>query len=120
MKEFAMSYIEDLVTGNAKSIADMLKNALGGDFVQYEHIVTALKSEVAPVAAGGNIYDLTENSLNFISLVSKSPDRDMLIIVKKILRSTKYAATTYYSVAGLDDNPHRLPIYPQGGYSVNG
>jgi hypothetical protein len=34
----------------------------------------------------------------------------MGIIVKKIMRSTKYAATTYYSVTGADNNPHHLPV----------
>jgi hypothetical protein len=34
----------------------------------------------------------------------------MSIIVKKIMRSTKYAATTFYAVSGADNNPHHLPV----------
>lgn len=105
-----MSYIDELVESNAKSIGEMLKSTLADGVVSQEDIRSALQAEAEPVPAGGDIYNLTAKTNALIQKLQTSPDRDMLIIVKKILRSTKYAATTWYSVAGLDGNPHHLPI----------
>ena len=105
-----MSYIDQLVESNARSIAEMLKNSIGEGLVSGDEIRGALLAEAAPVPAGGDIYNVTTATNTLIHKLQTSPDRDMLIIVKKILRSTKYAATTWYSVAGIDDNPHHLPI----------
>jgi hypothetical protein len=88
----------------------MLKESLLRGHVQEQEIKNALLSEAAPVPAGGDIYNLTPTTEAFILKLQSSPDRDMLIIIKKILRSTKYAATTWYSVAGIDNNPHHLPL----------
>lgn len=105
-----MSYIDELVESNSRSIAEMLKSAIGAGFVTPEEIKNALLAEAAPVPAGGDIYNLTATTSHLIQKLQDAPDRDMLIIVKKILRSTKYAATTWYSVTGHDDNPHHLPL----------
>jgi hypothetical protein len=105
-----MTYINELVESNTRSIADMLKATLALGQVQSSEIRDALMAEAAPVPAGGDIYNLTPTTNALIHKLQDSPDRDMLIIVKKILRSTKYAATTWYSVTGQDDNPHHLPL----------
>lgn len=105
-----MSYINELVESNTRSIAEMLKSAIASGFVTQEEIKEALQAEAAPVPAGGDIYNLTSTTGKLIQKLQDAPDRDMLIIVKKILRSTKYAATTWYSVTGQDDNPHHLPL----------
>lgn len=107
-----MSYIDELVESNGRSITEMLKNSIAGGIVSQEEIRDALLAEAAPVPAGGDIYNLTATTNSLIHKLQSAPDRDMLIIVKKILRSTKYAATTWYSVAGIDNNPHHLPITP--------
>lgn len=105
-----MSYIDELVESNARSIHDMLKTSIAEGAVSSEEIRDALIAESAPVPAGGDIYNLTSKTNTLMHKLQTAPDRDMLIIVKKILRSTKYAAITWYSVAGLDNNPHHLPI----------
>lgn len=107
-----MSYINELVASNARSIAEMLKTSLANGIVTENEIHDALRAEAAPVPAGGDIYNLTAMTNTLMHKLQHSPDRDMLIIVKKILRSTKYAATTWYSVTGFDNNPHHLPIQP--------
>ena len=105
-----MSYINELVESNTRSIAEMLKSSIVAGFVTQEEIREALLAEAAPVPTGGDIYNLTSTTTQLIQKLQDAPDRDMLIIVKKILRSTKYAATTWYSVTGQDDNPHHLPL----------
>lgn len=105
-----MSYINELVDSNARSISEMLKASLAANIVTGQEIKDALLAEAAPVPAGGDIYNLTATTSQLIQKLQDAPDRDMLIIVKKILRSTKYAATTWYSVTGQDDNPHHLPL----------
>lgn len=105
-----MSYIGGLIESNLKSLTDMLKNALAAECISIEDLRLALEAESAPVPAGGDIYNVTESTNLLLAKLSNSPDRDMLIIVKKLLRSTKYAATTYYAVSGADDNPHHLPV----------
>ncbi|MCX6126666.1 MAG: hypothetical protein NTV34_18185 [Proteobacteria bacterium] len=105
-----MSYIDQLVDSNTRSISEMLKNSITEGLVTSDEIRNSLLAEAAPVLAGGDIYNLTATTNALIHKLINSPDRDMLIIVKKILRSTKYAATTWYSVAGIDGNPHHLPI----------
>lgn len=105
-----MSYINELVESNARSIAEMLKSTIALGLVTSAEIRDALLAEAAPVPAGGDLYNLTATTSTLIHKLQESPDRDMLIIVKKILRSTKYAATTWYSVTGQDDNPHHLPL----------
>ncbi|MCX6118920.1 MAG: hypothetical protein NT027_15390, partial [Proteobacteria bacterium] len=67
---------------------------------------------VKPVPAGGDIYNLTVLTNDLLAKIQQSNDRDMLIIVKKIFRSTKYAAITWYAVTGYDNNPHHLPVSP--------
>ena len=105
-----MSYISGLIDSNLKSLADMLRSSIESGLITSEQIKSALEAEAAPVPAGGDIYSVTATSTDFLSKLSLTPDRDMTIIVKKILRSTKYAATTYYSVSGADNNPHHLPL----------
>ena len=105
-----MSYIDQLVESNTRSIAEMLKTSITEGLVTSEEVREALLAESAPVPAGGDIYNLTGKTNALIQKLQSSPDRDMLIIIKKILRSTKYASTTWYSVAGLDNNPHHLPV----------
>jgi hypothetical protein len=105
-----MSYIAGLIDSNLKSLSDMLNSSLASGAITRDEIKTALEAEAAAVPAGGDIYSVTATSTEFLGRLSLTPDRDMLIIVKKILRSTKYAATTYYSVSGADNNPHHLPI----------
>lgn len=105
-----MSYINELVESNCRSIAEMLKMSISNGHVTGDEIRDALLAEAAPVPAGGDIYNLTSTTNALIHKLQEAPDRDMLIIVKKILRSTKYAATTWYSVTGHDDNPHHLPL----------
>ena len=105
-----MSYIAGLINSNLKSLSDMLNSSLASGAITRDEIKTALEAEAAAVPAGGDIYSVTATSTEFLGRLSLTPDRDMLIIVKKILRSTKYAATTYYSVSGADNNPHHLPI----------
>jgi hypothetical protein len=65
------------------------------------------------VPAGGDIYTVSEVTTELVKKLQGGPDRDMTVIVKKILRSTKYAATTYYAVSGADNNPHHLPVTRQ-------
>ena len=110
-----MSYIDELIASNQKSLQEMLKDSLENNALSVEDIHAALLAEAAPVPAGGDIYNLTSVSTELVHKIIKSPDRDMLTIVKKILRSTKYAATTYYSVTGIDGNPHHLPVTPITG-----
>jgi hypothetical protein len=105
-----MSYINGLIESNLKSLTDMLKLSLASSHVTVDEIRSALVAESLQVPAGGDIYNVTSISTELLSKLSNSPDRDMNIIVKKILRSTKYAATTYYSVSGGDNNPHHLPV----------
>ena len=108
-----MSYISDLIEGNLKSLNDMLKASITAETVSLEELRAALLAEAAPVPAGGDIYSVSELTTEVIKKLQSGPDRDMTIIVKKILRSTKYAATTYYAVSGADNNPHHLPITRQ-------
>ncbi len=107
-----MSYIEDLIEGNAKSLIDMLKDSIGADQISKDLIRSALIAEAAPVPAGGDIYRVSPSSSQLLEAIQGSLDRDMYIIVKKILRSTKYAAVTWYSASGADNNPHRLAVEP--------
>lgn len=108
-----MSYISDLIEGNLKSLTDMLKASIASNSVNPDELRAALLAEAAPVPAGGDIYSVSEVTNEIIKKLQSGPDRDMTIIVKKILRSTKYAATTYYAVSGADNNPHHLPITRQ-------
>lgn len=108
-----MSYISDLIEGNLKSLTDMLKASIAASTVNSDELRSALVAEAAPVPAGGDIYSVSEVTNELIKKLQSGPDRDMTIIVKKILRSTKYAATTYYAVSGADNNPHYLPIRRQ-------
>ncbi len=105
-----MSYISGLIESNLKSLTDMLKRSLSDEVICTDDLLRALQSEAAPVPAGGDIYNVTPASLDLLQKLSESADRDMSVIVKKILRSTKYAATTFYAVSGADDNPHHLPV----------
>lgn len=105
-----MSYINGLIESNLKSLTDMLKSSIAAAAITTDDLRAALEAEAAPVPAGGDIYNVTETTTQLLAKLSQSPDRDMSIIVKKLLRSTKYAATTYYSVTGADNNPHHLPI----------
>ena len=105
-----MSYISGLVESNLKSLTEMLKDALASEAISVSDLRLALEAEAAPVPAGGDIYNVTTSTTELLAKLSTSPDRDMSIIVKKILRSTKYAATTYYAVSGSDGNPHHLPV----------
>lgn len=108
-----MSYISDLIEGNLKSLTDMLKASIASNSLNPDELRAALLAEAAPVPAGGDIYSVSEVTNEIIKKLQSGPDRDMTIIVKKILRSTKYAATTYYAVSGADNNPHHLPITRQ-------
>ncbi len=105
-----MSYISGLIESNLKSLTDMLKDALSSEAITIDDIRLALEAEAAPVPAGGDIYNVTSTTTELLAKLAQSPDRDMSIIVKKLLRSTKYAATTYYAVSGADNNPHHLPV----------
>ena len=105
-----MSYIAGLIDSNLRSLSDMLNSSLSSGAITRDEIKAALEAEAAAVPAGGDIYSVTATSTEFLARLTQTPDRDMMIIVKKILRSTKYAATTYYSVSGADNNPHHLPI----------
>jgi hypothetical protein len=105
-----MSYISGLIESNLKSLTEMLKSSLAKESISLSDLRAALEAEAAPVPAGGDIYNVTGITTDLLSKLSQSPDRDMGIIVKKIMRSTKYAATTYYSVTGADNNPHHLPV----------
>jgi hypothetical protein len=105
-----MSYINGLIESNLKSLTDMLKLSLESNAIALSDLRIALEAEAAPVPAGGDIYSVTETTTHLLAKLSQSADRDMSIIVKKIMRSTKYAATTYYAVSGLDNNPHHLPV----------
>ena len=105
-----MSYISGLIESNLKSLTDMLKSAIAAEFINASDLRSALEAEASPVPAGGDIYNVTQNTTDLLAKISRSPDRDMGIIVKKIMRSTKYAATTYYAVSGSDNNPHHLPV----------
>ncbi len=107
-----MKYITELVESNSRAIADMLKNTIADGILGLDDVKDALLRETAPVPAGGDIYNLTQHSTDLLAKLQNSPDRDMLIIVKKIFRSTKYAATTWYAVTGADNNPHHLPVKP--------
>lgn len=108
-----MSYISDLIEGNLKSLTDMLKASITANAVNAEELRAALMAEAAPVPAGGDIYSVSDTTTELVKKLQGGPDRDMTVIVKKILRSTKYAATTYYAVSGADNNPHHLPITRQ-------
>jgi hypothetical protein len=108
-----MSYISDLIEGNLKSLTDMLKASITANTINSEELRAALMAEAAPVPAGGDIYSVSESTNEIVKKLQGGPDRDVTIIVKKILRSTKYAATTYYAVSGADNNPHHLPITRQ-------
>lgn len=108
-----MSYISDLIEGNFKSLTDMLKASLTDNTINPEELRAALTAEAAPVPAGGDIYSVSDSTTELVKKLQGGPDRDMTIIVKKILRSTKYAATTYYAVSGADNNPHHLPVTRQ-------
>lgn len=105
-----VSYISELIEGNLRSLTDMLKSSIAANAVTTEELRSALEAEAAPVPAGGDIYSVTSVTTALIGKLQQSPDRDMTIIFKKILRSTKYAATTYYAVSGADNNPHHLPV----------
>ena len=105
-----MSYISGLIEGNLKSLADMLKASIASNAITTEELRAALEAEAAPVPSGGDIYSVTEITNHVLKKLQDAPDRDMSIIVKKLLRSTKYAATTYYAVSGADNNPHHLPV----------
>ena len=105
-----MSYIAGLIESNLKSLSDMLNSSLASGAITRDEIRAALEAEAAAIPSGGDIYNVTVTSTEFLGRLTLTPDRDMMIIVKKILRSTKYAATTYYSVSGADNNPHHLPI----------
>jgi hypothetical protein len=107
-----MSYIDQLVETNSKSVQEMLKTAIEKEQVTRDEVKQAMVAESQPVPEGGELYHLTPVTLQVLQKIQESDDRDMLIIIKKIFRSTKYAATTWYSVAGLDNNPHHLPIEP--------
>lgn len=108
-----MSYISDLIEGNLKSLNDMLKASITANLVNLEDLRAALTAEAAPVPAGGDIYGVSDVTIELVKKLQGGPDRDMTIIVKKIMRSTKYAATTYYAVSGADNNPHHLPVMRQ-------
>ena len=105
-----MSYVQGLIESNQKSLCEMLRSSLNANVITESEIRVALEAEAAPVPAGGDIYSLTTTALDLLAKLSTSPDRDMSIIVKKIMRSTKYAATTFYAVSGADNNPHHLPV----------
>ncbi len=108
----SMKYLCELVESNTKSIAEMIANAVKQGAVTVTDINDALLKETAPVPAEGDIYNLSETSNILLHKLQQTEDRDMLIIVKKILRSTKYAAVTWYAVTGADNNPHHLPVQP--------
>lgn len=105
-----MTYINGLIASNLKSLSEMLKNSIADNAVSVEEIRTALEAEASPIPAGGDIYNVTAMSTDLLLKLAKSPDSDMGTIVKKILRSTKYAAITYFTVSGADSNPHHLPV----------
>jgi hypothetical protein len=105
-----MSYVQGLIDTNLKSLCEMLRSALDLNHISDSDIKAALEAESIPVPAGGDIYGLSDLSLSLLAKLAASPDRDMAIIVKKILRSTKYAAITFYAVSGADNNPHHLPV----------
>lgn len=96
-----MTYINGLIASNLKSLSEMLKNSIADNAVSVEEIRTALEAEASPIPAGGDIYNVTAVSTDLLLKLAKSPDSDMGTIVKKILRSTKYAAITYFTVSGL-------------------
>lgn len=105
-----MAYINGLIASNLKSLAEMLKDSIADNSVSVEEIRAALEAEALPIPAGGDIYNVTAVSTDLLLKLTKSPDSDMGTIVKKILRSTKYAAITYFTVSGADNNPHHLPV----------
>jgi hypothetical protein len=105
-----MAYINGLIVSNLKSLSDMLKTSLASESISVEDLRAALEAEASPIPAGGDIYNVTSLSTSLLAKLSQSPDSDMGTIVKKILRSTKYAAITYYTVSGADNNPHHLPL----------
>lgn len=105
-----MAYINGLIVSNLKSLSEMLKDSLAAQAITIEEIRTALEAEASPIPAGGDIYNVTAVSTELLLKLTKSPDSDMGTIVKKILRSTKYAAITYFTVSGADSNPHHLPV----------
>jgi hypothetical protein len=105
-----MAYINGLIVSNLKSLSEMLKHSLAAQVVTVDEIRTALEAEASPIPAGGDIYSVTATSTRLLAKIATSPDSDMGTIVKKILRSTKYAAITYFTVSGADNNPHHLPV----------
>ncbi len=105
-----MAYINGLIVSNLKSLSEMLKDSLAAKAITVEEIRAALEAEASPIPAGGDIYNVTSVSTELLLKLTKSPDSDMGTIVKKILRSTKYAAITYFTVSGADSNPHHLPV----------
>jgi hypothetical protein len=105
-----MQYILDLVQGNLQSLTSILKQSIADKAVCEADLLSVLKIESKPVPEGEDIYSLSAESQTLFEQISKSSDSDVLVIVKKIVRSTKYAAITWYTASGFDSNPHHLPI----------
>lgn len=110
IRAFYMQYILDLVQGNLQSLTSILKQSIAEKVVCEADLLSVLKIESKPVPEGEDIYSLSAESQKLFEQISKSSDSDVLVIVKKIVRSTKYAAITWYTASGFDSNPHHLPI----------
>jgi len=76
----------------------MFSRSIAEGYATEDDFRKALDAESEVLAPGANVHQLSMHSEALIAKVMKSPDRNMLIILKKILRSTRYAVLTYRSV----------------------
>ena len=94
-----MRYVDDLIESNFRSLSQILQLSIGQNHIVEADIRQALVAESLPLSENPHVHQLSASSESFISKIMTSGDRDMLIIVKKILKSVRYAVVTYYSVA---------------------
>lgn len=95
-----MRYVEELMEGNVRSLVSMFEKSIAGGHVTEEDFRRAIAAESKPLTPGANVHQLSLVSEALIARIMKSPDRNMIIILKKILKSTRYAVVTYYNVTG--------------------
>ncbi len=93
-----MRYVDDLIESNFRSLSQILQLSIGQKDIVEEDIRAALLAESLPLSENPYVHQLSQSSESFISKIMNSVDRDMLIIVKKILKSVRYAVVTYYNV----------------------
>jgi len=92
---FCMAYLDDLKTNSTEGIVDLVKDSIAGGLLTIKQVEEAVEAEVNAALIESQFYELARQSQLLLKTLHAGPDKFMVTVVKKILKSTKLASHTF-------------------------